>query len=103
MTSLNKHTIHNKNKEPRTISGFSGTPLAPMSQKQPEDKAFDKAIDIIKRFTDDSIKIRRVFDSKRVEEFEIAIAANPGLQQDAQGIIGSYNVSMRKDGAQVRL
>ena len=54
-----------------------------------------KAHDIITRFKDEPIKIEKVYSDKRVEPFEIAIQANPGLQQDAQGTIGSYNVSMR--------
>jgi hypothetical protein len=89
--------IHQKTHEPRKPTGFSGTPLAPFPQSIPEDKAFDEAINTVKQFKDENIKIKRVFDSGKVEEFQIAIAANPGLQQDAQGIIGSYNVSMRKD------
>lgn len=89
--------VNKKIHEPRKSSGFAGTPLAPMAQKIPEDKAFDDAIQTIKRFKDENIKIKRVFDSGRSEDFQVAIAASPGLQQDAQGIIGSYNVSMRKD------
>lgn len=54
-----------------------------------------KAHDIITRFKDEPIKIEKVYSDKRVEPFEIAIQANPGLQEDAQGTIGSYNVSMR--------
>src|SRR5690606_24225894 len=71
--------------------------LAPFPQGIPEDKALDEAINTVKQFKDENIKIKRVFDSGKIEEFQVAIAANPGLQQDAQGIIGSYNVSMRKD------
>lgn len=89
--------VNKKIHEPHKSSGFSGSPLAPIPQKVPQDKAFDDAIQTIKRFKDENIKIKRVFDSGRSEEFQVAIAANPGLQQDAQGIIGSYNVSMRKD------
>lgn len=89
--------VNKKVHEPRKTSGFSGTPLSPMPQSIPEDKGFDDAINTIKRFKDENIKIKRVFDGGRIEEFQVAISANPGLQQDAQGIIGSYNVSMRKD------
>ncbi len=54
-----------------------------------------KADAIVQQFKNEPIKIEKVFSDKRVEPFEIAIQANPGLQQDAQGTIGSYNVSMR--------
>jgi hypothetical protein len=55
-----------------------------------------KADAIVSAFKNDNIKIERVYQGgKRVESFTLAIAANPGLQQDANGTIGSYNVSMR--------
>lgn len=54
-----------------------------------------KADAIVQQFKNEPIKIEKVYSDKRVEPFEIAIQANPGLQQDAQGTMGSYNVSMR--------
>lgn len=57
---------------------------------------WEKADSIVNSFKNDPIKIERVYQGgKRVEPFTVAISANPGLQEDAQGIIGSYNVSMR--------
>jgi len=92
-----QNVIAKKMKEPRALSGFAGTPLSPGVTNIPGDKAFDEAINTVKQFKDDKIKIKRVFMGGHEEEFEVAIAANPGLQQDPNGIIGSYNVSMRKN------
>lgn len=91
--------IAKKAKEPRDMVAFSGTPLAPIPGQTKQDSAWDNAIDTINKFKNEPIKIERVYSDKRVEPFEIAIQANPGLQQDSKGTIGSYNVSMRmKDG-----
>ena len=76
-------------------TGFAGTPLSPMPGNVKPDKEWDDAINLVNQFKNDPIKIEKVYADKRVEPFEIAIQANPGLQQDAQGILGSYNVSMR--------
>jgi hypothetical protein len=57
--------------------------------------AWKKADAIVRQFKDDPIKIERVYASGKVEPFELAIGANPGLQQAPDGTIGSYNVSMR--------
>lgn len=84
-----------KAKEPRDMVGFSGSPLSPIPAHIKADKEWDDAISIVNKFKNEPIKIERVFNDKRVESFEVAIAANPGLQKDAQGTIGSYNVSMR--------
>jgi len=65
----------------------------PLSKYNNEE--WKKANEIVTKFKNESIKIEKVYSDKRVEPFEIAIQANPGLQQDAQGTIGSYNVSMR--------
>ena len=54
-----------------------------------------KADAIVQQFKNDPIKIERVYASGKVEPFEMAISANPGLQQAPDGTIGSYNVSMR--------
>lgn len=75
--------------------GGMSSPLAPIPSPIIADKAWDDAIQIVNQFNNDPIKIEKVYADKRVEPFEIAIQANPGLQQDAQGTIGSYNVSMR--------
>jgi hypothetical protein len=75
--------------------GFSGTPLSPMPGNIQPDEEWDNAINLVNQFKNEPIKIEKVYSDKRVEPFEIAIQANPGLQQDAQGVIGSYNVSMR--------
>ncbi len=88
-------TIAKKAKEPRDMAAFSGSPLAPIPVHIKADKDWDNAIDVVNKFKNEPIKIERVFADKRVESFEVAIAANPGLQKDAQGTIGSYNVSMR--------
>jgi len=81
-----------------TQTGFSGTPATPFANTKQADKEFDDAIETVKRFKDETIKIKRVFNGGHVEEFEVAIGANPGLQQDPNsGIIGSYNVTMRKN------
>lgn len=87
--------VAQKSKEPRDMVGFSGSPLAPIPQHIKSDPKWDEAIKVINQFKNDPIKIEKVYSDKRVEPFEIAIQANPGLQQDAQGTIGSYNVSMR--------
>lgn len=92
-----QEVVNKKADEPSRSQGVAGSALGAIRQKLPEDKIFDEAIKTIQRFKDENIKIKRVFESGRREEFEIAISANPGLQQDAQGIIGSYNVSMRKE------
>ena len=76
-------------------TGFSGTPLVQIPGNVAPDSEWDNAINTVNKFKNDPIKIEKVFADKRVEPFEVAIQANPGLQQDAQGIIGSYNVSMR--------
>lgn len=90
--------IAKKRREPNAISAYSGTPLSPSSTGMQEDKELEDAISTINKFKDNTIKIKRIFDGGHSEEFEIAIAANPGLQQDpSSGIIGSYNVSMRSN------
>jgi hypothetical protein len=81
--------------KPDRTSSFSGTPLSPIPVTAKANPEWDEAINLVNQFKNDPIKIEKVYSDKRVEPFEIAIQANPGLQQDAQGIIGSYNVSMR--------
>jgi hypothetical protein len=89
-------TIAKISKEPHSHTGFSGAPLSPMPGNVPVNKEWDDAINLVNSFKNDPIKIERVYQGgKRVESFTMAIAANPGLQQDANGTIGSYNVSMR--------
>ncbi len=87
--------IAKKSKEPTDRTGLSGSPIAPIQGNINADKEWDSAINLVNQFKNDPIKIEKVYADKRVEPFEIAIQANPGLQQDAQGTIGSYNVSMR--------
>jgi hypothetical protein len=82
-------------KQPRKATSMSGSPLAPIPGKVEANPKWDEAINIVNQFKNDPIKIEKVYADRRVEPFEIAIQANPGLQQDAQGTIGSYNVSMR--------
>lgn len=88
-------TIAKINKEPRKTTSMSSSPLAPMPGKIEANPEWDEAINLVNQFKNDPIKIEKVYADKRVEPFEIAIQANPGLQQDAQGVIGSYNVAMR--------
>lgn len=92
-----QRVIADKSKSFKTPSGYSGTPLVPTSTLKASDKELDDAVHITRQFQNDPIKIEKVYADKRVESFEIAIQANPGLQQDAQGVIGSYNVSIRSD------
>jgi len=80
-------------KQDRSATNTGG--LSPVRSQIPEDKEFNDAITLVNQFKKDPIKIEKVYADKRVEAFELAIQANPGLQQDAQGNIGSYNVSMR--------
>lgn len=87
--------VAKKSKEPHKSSGFTGSPLSPIPNKVPEDKEWDEAIHTINKFKNEAIKMERVFSDKHVESFEVAIQANPGLQQDDKGTLGSYNVSMR--------
>lgn len=87
--------LSNKSKEHNEKIVAQGGGLAPVSATITEDKKFNKAIETINHFKNEAIKIEKVYADKRVEPFEIAIAANPGLQQNSEGIIGSYNVSMR--------
>jgi len=88
-------TIAKKSKEKtdRNVSQTGG--LTPVSSIAPEDKEFNEAINTVNQFKNENIKIEKVYADKRVEPFDLAIQANPGLQQDAQGNLGSYNVSIR--------
>lgn len=88
-------TIAEISKMPHKSTSMSASPLAPIPGRIEANPKWDEAITIVNQFKNDPIKIEKVYADKRVEPFEIAIQANPGLQQDAQGIIGSYNVSMR--------
>lgn len=88
-------TVARISKEPHKTTSMSVSPLAPIPTPVQANKEWDDAINIINQFKNDNIKIEKVYSDDRVEPFEIAIQANPGLQQDAQGVIGSYNVSMR--------
>ena len=88
--------VSKKMNEPRVTSGTGINPLTPSEINITQDKAFESAIETIRKFRDEKIKIKRVYDGGHEEEFEVAIAANPGLQVDPHGgTIGSYNVSMR--------
>ncbi len=88
-------TIAEISKQPHKATSMSASPLAPIPGKVEANPKWDEAINIVNQFKNDPIKIEKVYADKRVEPFELAIQANPGLQKDAQGTIGSYNISMR--------
>lgn len=86
-----------KSSQSNAPMSLSGTPLSPSTQPKQSDKEWDEAVHVFNQFTKDPIKIEKVYADKRVESFDLAIQANPGLQQDGHGMIGSYNVSIRTD------
>ncbi len=88
--------VINTKSESADTSGFIATPLG-ASRTVANNKQLNDAIDTVNRFMTEEIQIKKVFDGGQEEAFQVAIAANPGLQQNADGIIGSYNVSMRKN------
>lgn len=82
-------------KKEKITGGNSINPLAPLPNQVKGDAEWDEAIKVKRAFESDTIKMEKVYADNRIESFDVNIQANPGLQQDAQGTLGSWNVSMR--------